>query len=394
MTVKYRSLSELCQTSIEKINPKQNPKKRFTYIDISSVDNLSKSVKHAPEVLGSEASVRARQVIHENDVLVSTTRPNLNSVAIIPPNLDKNICSTGFCVLRCGEDLLPRYLYYFVQSEQFVSALTDLVQGGLYPAVTNKQVLSQNIPWQPLYKQLQISSMLDSQFNKIEKSRGAINSQITDASQLLSKVLDYVFTPLKDSPKKKLKDYATCISGSTPRRDEKRYWSSLDIPWIKTGEVAFNSIDEAEEYISYAALDECSVKLLPPDTVLIAMYGQGKTRGQSAILKVEATTNQACFAILPNETWEPEYLYLWLRYSYQTLRALSEDRGGNQSNLNGGMLKALQVPTPSKTKQLEIVKNANEALIEIETIHIHCSKSLNDMSKLPQKIITQAFEIE
>jgi len=108
-------------------------------------------------------------------------------------------------------------------------------------------------------------------------------------------------------PRKVLGDHTPTTSGSTPSRSDKRYWEPAEVPWVKTGEVAFAPITRTEEAISKVALAECSLTLLPPKTVLVAMYGQGKTRGQSAILEMAATTNQACFAILPNDTWEPEF---------------------------------------------------------------------------------------
>lgn len=161
---------------------------------------------------------------------------------------------------------------------------------------------------------------------------------------------------------------------------------------MKTGEVAFAPITATQEAISSKALAECSLTLLPPKTILIAMYGQGKTRGQSAMLEIPATTNQACFAILPNDTWEPDFLYLWLKASYQDLRDLSEDRGGNQANLNGALLKALEVPAPSKTEQQQLVARIQAAMTEIDAIERASQAALEDIDRLPSRVLAQAFE--
>jgi len=132
---------------------------------------------------------------------------------------------------------------------------------------------------------------------------------------------------------------------------------------------------------------------LPPKTILVAMYGQGKTRGQSAILEIPATTNQACFAILPNDTWETDFLDLWLKSSYQELRDLSEDRGGNQANLNGALLKALEVPAPSRVEQREIVARIAGALTEINALEISSKLTLEEINHLPERILKQTFEM-
>jgi len=175
-------------------------------------------------------------------------------------------------------------------------------------------------------------------------------------------------------------------------RSDKRYWQLGEIPWVKTSEVAFAPIEATEELVSRLALADCSLTLLPPKTVLVAMYGQGKTRGQSAILEIEATTNQACFAILPNETWEPEFLYFWLMSSYQNLRNLSDDRGGNQANLNGALLNALEIPTPASADQQETVLRIKAAFREIDALASASKMMRDDLDKLPPRILAQAFE--
>ena len=188
-----------------------------------------------------------------------------------------------------------------------------------------------------------------------------------------------------------LGDYAQTTSGSTPARGKKDYWQPAEIPWVKTAEVTFRSITSAEESISKIALAECSLTLLPPNTVLVAMYGQGKTRGQSAILEISATINQACFAILPNETWVPEFLHLWLTANYQNLRGLSEGRGGNQANLNGALLNALKVPAPNKTIQRQIAARLKAQLAEVDKARQAAEAQLRDAHTLYSAVLKEIF---
>ena len=156
--------------------------------------------------------------------------------------------------------------------------------------------------------------------------------------------------------------------------------------------MAFAPIKRTEEAISKQALSECSLTLLPPQTVLIAMYGQGKTRGQSAILEIEATTNQACFAILPNDTWDADFLHHWLMASYDDLRGLSDGRGGNQANLNGGLLNALEIPAPAIDDQQRIVARLKKQLAEADDLRTALEQQLRDLDALPQRILALAFE--
>ncbi len=111
------------------------------------------------------------------------------------------------------------------------------------------------------------------------------------------------------------------------------------------------------------------MKLLPIDTLLVAMYGQGQTRGRTGLLAVKATTNQACFAILPNyDKFEPRFLQFWFRANYHRLRQSSEGRGGNQPNLNGDILRSEEIPLPSLEVQRQIVNQLNGQLAASEKL--------------------------
>lgn len=391
MSIRSLPLADLCLSTVESITPRREADREFLYVDISAVDSTVKRIRSAQRITGKQASVRARQIIRTNDVIVATTRPNLNAVALVPPEYEGQVCSTGFCVLRPGGELDPEYLYFFVRSRAFVDPLVELTKGALYPAVTDRQVFAQAIPWVPLPKQNSVAARLRSELAEIDVARHALQTQAEEIALLRRRVLAEVFSSVENAACKRLGDHAPTTSGSTPPRGVKAYWSSAEVPWVKTGEVAFSPITQTEEAISAKALNECSLTLLPPETVLVAMYGQGKTRGQSAVLKVPATTNQACFAILPNETWDPEFLFHWLMASYHDLRALSEGRGGNQANLNGGLLNALEVPAPSREQQVAITRRARNALREVDALAAANSAQQEELDYLPQRLLAQAF---
>jgi len=148
-----------------------------------------------------------------------------------------------------------------------------------------------------------------------------------------------------------LGEIARVTSGGTPDRSNPEYWGG-DIPWVTTGEIQFNKITDTVEKITASGLQNSSAKLFPPGTLLMAMYGQGKTRGQVAKLGIEAATNQACAAILLHDNYDPDFYFQYLSSQYDGLRELGN--AGTQKNLNAGILKGVAVPVPPYNEQRRI----------------------------------------
>lgn len=142
-------------------NPTRSPDAAFEYIDLSAVDSRSKAVVGPTTVTGAEAPSRARQLVAAGDVLVSTVRPNLNAVAVVPLELDGATASTGFCVLRPRGDLDHRYLFHWVRSPAFIEDVVRKATGASYPAVSDRIIKDLAIPAPPLPEQRRIAAILD-----------------------------------------------------------------------------------------------------------------------------------------------------------------------------------------------------------------------------------------
>ena len=186
-------LADVCEKQTGIRDPRLEPEKTFRYIDISRVDNKLKRITEAKQLIGKEAPSRARKIVRENDVILSTTRPNLNAIATVPKELDSEICSTGFCVLRSTSLVDATYLFLYLQSGNFVETLSDLVKGALYPAVTDSQVMSQKIPLPPLPEQKRIAAVLTERLAAVERARKASEARLQAARALPAAYLREVF---------------------------------------------------------------------------------------------------------------------------------------------------------------------------------------------------------
>ena len=154
------TLRDVCiRTS--KVNPRDYPNKKFTYIDIGGIDNKLFKVAETKTFAGSDAPSRARQLIAEGDVLFSTVRPYLKKIASVPRIYDSKVASTGFTVLRGSEALYPKYLFYYVIQDSFIKQLSKLQRGTSYPAVRNSDVFAQVIRIPPLSEQRRIVTRIE-----------------------------------------------------------------------------------------------------------------------------------------------------------------------------------------------------------------------------------------
>lgn len=151
---------------------------------------------------------------------------------------------------------------------------------------------------------------------------------------------------------KALGEICKITSGGTPNRAEKDYWEGGNIPWITTTLIDAYTIIKANEFITIKGLHNSSAKIFPKNTILMAMYGQGKTRGKVAILGIEAATNQACAAILLKDGFDTNFVFQNLAARYDEIRELSNS--GGQENLSAGLIESIRFTYPTLAEQQKI----------------------------------------
>ena len=177
--------------------------------------------------------------------------------------------------------------------------------------------------------------------------------------------------------------------GATPSRKESGYWGG-GIPWVSSGEVRFNRITESKETISEEGLNNSSTRLNPVGSVLLGMIGEGKTRGQVAILNIEAANNQNCAAIWVSETdVPPEYVYFWLWSRYDETRRGSS--GNNQPALNKSIVEGIPFPLPPLDELAQIVQVVSASLLQTSDQETAVEYSLKQSAAQRKNILQAAF---
>lgn len=178
----------------------------------------------------------------------------------------------------------------------------------------------------------------------------------------------------------KIADLSTkVISGGTPRRNVEEYWLNGNIPWLKTNQIGVFRIYDTDEHITELGLKESSAKLLYPNTITVAMYGDGVTRGKVSVISKVMATNQACCNI-EVDPYKADYLYVYysLKQKYDFLRHISN--GGAQQNLNAGLIKDFEIDLPSLESQ-KVISNILSTLDEKIEVNNQINQTLEAMAQ-------------
>lgn len=299
------------------------------------------------------------QKIKKNDILIAASSGSLSVVGKAARALDDFNGGFGaFCkVLRPNAKVDPAYFANYFFTSEYRRKISSVAAGANINNLRNSDIDDLEIPLPPLAEQKRIAAILD--------KADAIRRKRQQAIELADEFLRSVFLDMFGDPVTNPKGWnvsnigALCsvLTGSTPSRQENSYFSG-NIPWVKTNEVDGYIIKETEEYITEEGIRNSNCKLNPIGSIVLAMYGQGKTRGKVGILGIEAATNQACAVIHPSININMGYLYNYLKLSYETLRALGQ--GAGQPNLNLSIVKNFSVLMPPIELQREFAKRVEK----------------------------------
>lgn len=320
-----------------------------------------------------------KKTAQKDDILISVRAP-IGALNIA----DRQCCiGRGLASVRVNESLCDRkFLWYALKSK--VEELISKGTGSTFKAIGKNVLMSIAIPDIELKDQSTISNKLDIITILINRSK----KQLENLDELVKSRFVEMFGDISYSNKfqyKKVQEFTGVVSGGTPNRDNNDYWENGKIPWVKTTELKHAVIEKTEEYITDKGLAESSAKIVPENTIVIAMYGQGKTRGMTGLLKIKASTNQACACVLPSDNVNHIYLWKFFELSYDNLRDLA--KGGNQPNLNGNMIKNYPVLFPPRSLQNQFA----DFVTKVEKQKTTVQKSIDKLETLKKSLMQKFF---
>ena len=292
------------------------------------------------------------------------------------------IVSPAYIIMHPILSIASKFYYSYFRSYKFINHVLPVSVEGVRDGRQIKYPIlkEEKIPFTSFAEQQKIADFLSNVDSIITAETKILNTLQKKKKALMQKLftrqLRFKSDDGKDFPaweEKCIDEIAECIAGATPDTKKNEYWENGTIPWMSSGEVNKKYVYETDRTITQLGYKKCSTKMIPVNTVVIALAGQGKTRGTVALTKIELCTNQSLCAIINKSEYNSEYLFHYLSSQYQELRKISSGGDASRGGLNLKLVGSYRVPLPCKAEQQKIAD---------------CLSSLDSLIQTQQKVVT------
>lgn len=353
----------------------------------------------------SENTVYDNYIINENEIIVAMSGATTGKFGIYKSK------EKAYQNQRVGKfDITDKSLldnnFLLHQLHALKRQIEKDAYGGAQPNISSKKIEEMEIVLPPIETQHAIVSKIEELFSELDQGIADLKTAQAQLKVYRQSVLKHAFEGKLTNKNVKegelpegwkyvnIEDIAKVGTGATPLKSNKRYYENGKIAWVTSGALNDEFVRNATDYVTELALKETNLSLYPKHTLLLAMYGEGKTRGKCSELLIEATTNQAIAAISfeNHDIRVKPFLKYFLLKNYNDIRMLSS--GGVQPNLNLGIVKKTKLPFPSIEEQHLIVQEIESRLSVADKMEESIAQSLQQAEALRQSILKKAFSGE
>ena len=394
------TLGDLTVPKIDQSGPRKTGE--FTYVDISSIDNRLKRIVEPKRLPASAAPSRAKQRLQPGDVLVSMTRPNLNAVAIVSPDLEGAVGSTGFHVLRAVEGIESRWLLYAVQTHAFVDAMASLVQGALYPAVRPKDIRAFGIEAPSLGEQRFIVAEIEKQFSRLDEAVANLKRVKANLKRYKASVLKaavegkFVSSDPSGWARTNLGAVLTTIEAGKSFKCEERLPNIREIGVVKVSAVTWGTYDEEE---SKTCLDPDRIEtryFVKPGDFLFSRANTIQLVGRCVIAQKVTRKVMLSDKILRFHFTDmviSHWVLYWLRSDIgrKEIQRLSTGNQESMRNIGQERIRQIALALPGLAEQHAIVAEVERRLSVIDELEATVLDNLIRADRLRQSILSNAF---
>lgn len=421
-----RRLIDCVKISNDTCDPRRSPEASFSYIEISDVDIRQGKITSYSTIPREKAPSRARMVLREGDIILSTTRPYRGAIAIVPEGLHKSIGSTGFAILRTTE-INRLFLHALLRTDFVLSQLERNMTGSNYPAITAQDLANIKIPLPPHEIQREIA-------NTMEEAYKEQREKLAKAKELLDSIEPYLLEQLgiRVPQMKQSRSFATRLESVKRGRFDPFHYRSIYTDFVeslKTGSYPTQNLGDLIELITSGQRPKGGVRhieegmpslggehitadggfnfsevkyvpkeffdgmsyahLQPPDVLLVK---DGATTGKVAIIEEsfpykEACINEHVFRIVPKEEVDPYYLFafLYTRLGQKQIERLIS--GAAQKGIVAGAVNQINVSLPPRQVQSQIAEEIKRRRKEAERFRSQAEKVVKEAKEKAERMI-------
>ena len=328
--------------------------------------------------------VNEKSYSKEGDIYVALSGATTGKIGILESD-ERYVINQRVGVVRRKDDEVPQnFVKYFLMRQ--TNRILQEASGCAQPNISPKQIAQYEVPKLSKTEMNEISTILDRLSNVLAQRKLEL--------QKLDNLIKARFVEMFGDPNinnmnwnmSVISDIGRCVAGATPSTAKPEYWDNGTIPWLSSGEVNKGRIYETDTKITQQGYDNASTKMVPAKTVVLAMAGQGKTRGTAAITEIELCTNQSICSIVNNERVNHEYLLAFLKMQYKELRKAStsaEGRGG----LNLKIIGAYPIMIPP----IELQNQFATFVAQVDKSKVAIQKALDEANVLFDSLMQQFF---
>jgi len=384
-------LGDICEP-VSKHNPSERPNDVIRYLDIGGIEN--QQIGEIKEVAGHEAPSRARQLVHAGDTLLSTVRTYLRKTAFVPPELDGATASTGFCVLRPGLGIEPRFIFYRVIDPTFVAALSGLQTGSSYPAVRDSDVFSREIALPPSSEQRRIVATMEEQFSRLDAAEALLGRSMGRIEVLRTSLITSLIDG--DWPLRPWKEIGRSQNGRAfPSRDYTNDGvrllrpgnlnSSGSVVWT-TENTRWLPLHYEQQYPSYVVGPNELVMNLTAQSLKDEFLGRTCLTGPEE----HCLLNQRLARLTPHEA---DVRYLLFVFKARPFRRFvnSLNKGSLIQHMFTSQIAEFEIPLPPLEEQRRVVAEIDRRLSVIDPMAAEVKGAMRRSSALRRAILQRAF---
>lgn len=356
------------------------------------------------------ASFEGYNIVEPRDIVMRLTDLQNDQRSLRTGQVEeRGVITSAYVTVTPAAEIHPRFAHYLLHGYD-LAKLFYRMGGGLRQSMKFDDLKRMPVVLPPPADQERIANFLDEQTARIDAliaEKESLASSLKDIAEVTA--YDFVTRGihrdvartahreewLQEAPAhwglQKLRQLATIGNGSTPKRDNESYWSGGQIPWLNSGAVNATRITEASDLVTPTALKECHLPMVRAGSTVVALTGQGKTRGAASITEIEATINQhLAYVSLFDARMSDEYLWVFLTGMYSVLRYLSDGEGSTKGALTCEQLNQLRVLVPPPDEQNEIILAYRVRVTAVEDLREHAKTHIDRLREYRSSLISAA----